>query len=123
MRQTNFCLLVFLCCCIATPSKADNHAKNWCGIYHEENYQGYIRLPIMDVKSGQGSMDCDDKFFNGLPENTIYVDLAIAKDKHRSTIHNWRKFHNHFVEVRGKYRNRTIYNTRFLRDRGPQPNS
>ena len=124
MRNLAYCTLIFLCLALScTTSKADDRARNWCGVYHEENQQGYIRLPLGDLKSGLGSKNCDSKYFNGFNENANYVDLALNMNKHQSTINKWKKFENHFLKVRGKYRNRTLHNTRFVKDWGLFPTS
>ena len=56
--------------------------------------------------------------YNERAERSGTANIALDFTKNRSTVNKWRKFNNHLIEVRGKFRNGYISGTRFIRDMG-----
>lgn len=77
---------------------------------------GYIRLARDDF--GVGSSNCSMDGYNERAERSGTANIALDFTKNRSTVNKWRKFNNHLIEVRGKFRNGYISGTRFIRDMG-----
>lgn len=106
---------LFLCFILSSTSHA-SETLNWCGTYFEDNGRGYIRLALEDLNSGSSS--CSLPEYTKKVKNTGHTVIALDFTHNRSSLNNWRKFKNHLIEVRGKYRNGTIDSTRFVRDMG-----
>lgn len=109
-------LALFLCVSASTTGLANNNTENWCGTYFEDNGRGYIRLAREDF--GSGSSNCTPQTYQERVENSGTANIALDFTHNRSTVNNWRKFNNHLIEVRGKFRNGYIDDTRFVRDMG-----
>lgn len=109
-------LALFLCVSASTAGLANNNTENWCGTYFENNGRGYIRLAREDF--GTGSSDCTPENYYERVENSGTANIALDFTHNRSAVNNWRKFNNHLIEVRGKFRNGTIDGTRLVRDMG-----
>lgn len=106
---------LFLCCVLSLAAEA-SETLNWCGTYFEDNGRGFIRLARVDLNAGSSS--CSVPEYNEKVENTGHAVIALDFTKNRSAVSNWRKFDNHLIEVRGKYRNGYITSTRLIRDIG-----
>ncbi|MCM1323751.1 MAG: hypothetical protein NC218_06280 [Acetobacter sp.] len=109
-------LALFLCVTSSSAGLADSNTENWCGTYFEDNGRGFIRLAREDF--GTGSSNCSPEDYYERVENSGAADIALDFTHNRSSINHWRKFNNHLIEVRGKFRNGYIDNTRFVRDMG-----
>lgn len=109
-------LTLFLCLSFSFAGFADAETENWCGTYFEEGGRGYIRLARNDF--GVGSSNCSMDGYNERAERSGTANIALDFTKNRSTVNKWRKFNNHLIEVRGKFRNGYISGTRFIRDMG-----
>lgn len=106
---------LFLCCVLSLAAEA-SETLNWCGTYFEDNGRGFIRLARVDLNSGSSS--CTMSEYNERVANTGHTAIALDFTKSRSAVSNWRKFDNHLIEVRGKYRDGSITSTRLIRDMG-----
>ena len=109
-------LALFLCLGLPFASLAETGVENWCGTYFEDNGRGFIRLAREDF--GTGSSACDVEDYYERAEKSGTANIALDFTHKRSALINWRKFNNHVIEVRGKFRNGFIDGTRFVRDRG-----
>jgi len=115
MKKTAL-LALFLCMVTSTAGLAENDTENWCGTYFEDNGQAFLRLAREDF--GTGSSECNVPEYQKKAEESGTADIALDFSRNRSTLNNWRKFNNHVIEVRGKFRNGYIKSTRFVRDMG-----
>lgn len=96
-----------------TPNvKSNVNTEQWCGTYFESNGQGYIRLPRQDFLTG--SSHCSIENYEKRIEKSGVATIALDM----RNPHKWRKFDNHLIEIRGKFRNGQIDRTRFVRDLG-----
>jgi hypothetical protein len=100
--------------CFSGTAYAGN--QNWCGVYFEENNHGYIVVSLDDIE--MGSKNCTIKSYKNATKMIGSAIITLDFTKNRSKIGNWRKFSNHYIEVRGKMRDRVINNPRFVRDYG-----
>lgn len=110
-------LMVFLCIVFSLASGvALASTKNWCGVYFESKNQGYIRVLRNDI--GAGSEGCSLSDYNERKKDERVISIALKFTRNNSSVAKWRKFNNHLIEVRGKYRNGIIIGTKFVRDLG-----
>ncbi len=108
-------LALFLCILpLGTANSADT--ENWCGTYIEEQGRGYIRLARADF--GIGSSSCIISEYTDRIEKSGAANVGLDFTHNDSMVNKWRKFHNHIIEIRGKFRNGYIDNVRFVRDMG-----
>ena len=112
------CFLIALLICINLPlsSYAATDTHNWCGMYFEQDEQGFIRIPMADLR--QGSSICTPEDFAQRAQTSGTVNIALNFNNSRSTLGHWRKFDNHILEIRGKLKKGEISRTRFIRDTG-----
>lgn len=108
-------LALFLCIVSTKAGLADNNIENWCGTYFEDNGQAFLRLAKEDFGIGSSECNVDDYHEKAEKSGTANIALDLTRN---STLNNWRKFNNHVIEVRGKFRNGYIKSTRFVRDMG-----
>ncbi len=116
MRKLLFLMLLLLCFSFSTTGHANTETLNWCGTYFENNNQGYLRLPRTDLFTG--SQECSLISYNENVSNSGDILIALDFTKNRSALSHWRKFDNHLLEIRGKFRNGAITGTRLVRDIG-----
>lgn len=90
--------------------------ENWCGTYIEEEGKGYIRLARADF--GIGSSSCIVSEYADRVEKSGATNVGLDFTHNNSMVNKWRKFNNHIIEIRGKFRNGTIDNVRLIRDMG-----
>ena len=110
-------LILFLCFIFGlTGNMAYASTKNWCGVYFESHNRGYIKVLRNDI--GVGSDRCSLVKYNERKRDERAINIVLKFTKNDSTVANWRKFSNHLIEVRGKYRNGVITGTKFIRDLG-----
>lgn len=110
------CLTALLLLCFSLPTNAYAENNNWCGIYFEENDQGFIRIPISDIRTGSG--DCNGENYTTRTSSFGSTKIALDFTKNRSALGYWRKFNNHIIEIRGKLNYGEIKNPRLIRDLG-----
>lgn len=115
MKKTAL-LLLFLCLSNSYAPNVLAETENWCGKYFEQDGRGYIRLARNDF--GIGSSDCSLNGYAKRAEESGTANIELEFTRNRSTVNKWRKFHNHLIEVRGKFSNGSISGTRFIRDMG-----
>lgn len=115
MLKTCSLALLFILISFDSNSLAGTPTLNWCGTYFEQNNQGFIRVPLLESKTGSHS--CSLEEYN---QRASYgsIDLALNFAKNRTTLNNWKKFNNHVIVIRGKIKNGKISKTRFVRDVG-----
>ncbi len=109
-------LLALFLCFSPVNSANSSETENWCGTYFEEDGRGYIRLARADF--GTGSTNCNINEYTDRVAESGTANIALEFTHNKSTVNKWRKFNNHVIEVRGKFRNGSISNTRFIRDMG-----
>lgn len=109
-------LALFLCFSICQATAASIDTMNWCGKYYEQNGTAYLRLARQDLIDG--SSTCSPEEYVKKIEKNGQVSVALSFTKKISALGNWRKFENQLVEIRGKLRNGTIANPRFIRNMG-----
>ena len=117
MRKLCFLTLLLLCLSFPISTQANVETYNWCGTYFEKDDQGFIRIPMADLRAG--SSNCDVESYSSRILSSGTVNIALGFTKSRSAVSNWRKFNNHLLEVRGKLKNGEITSTRLIRDVGP----
>lgn len=108
-------LTIFLCFSPVSPANSAD-TENWCGTYFEEDGRGYLRLARADF--GIGSTNCDVSEYADRVKQSGAADIVLDFTHNNSTVNKWRKFNNHIIEIRGKFRNGYISDTRFIRDMG-----
>lgn len=115
MLKTCFFTLLFMLISFGSAGYAETPTLNWCGTYFEKDDQGFIRVPLLESKTG--SKSCSSEEYN---QRIKYgsTNLILSFAKTRTTLNNWRKFNNHIIIVRGKIKNGKISKTRFVRDVG-----
>lgn len=109
-----FALLLIWICLFCGVAQAET--MNWCGVYFENNNQGYIKLLRSDVGIGSDSCNKMEYFERKDKERVINVWLDFSRGK--ITYSKWHKFNGHLIEVKGKYRGGVISGTKFVRDLG-----
>ena len=115
MKKAAF-LLLFLCLSNSYALPLSAETENWCGKYFEQDGRGYIQLARNDF--GIGSSDCSISGYSKRASESGTANIKLEFTRNRSTVGKWRKFHNHIIEVRGKFSNGSITGTRFIRDMG-----
>ena len=110
-------LVLFLLLAYSPLSYAnyETDTEEWCGVYFEDQGQGYIRLSRSDF--GTGSSGCSISRYKQNSSNTGTANVALDFTK-TSTTNKWKKLNSHLIVVRGKFRNGRISNPRFIRDLG-----
>lgn len=109
-------LMLFLCFCLSFAGSALADTANWCGTYFEEDGRAFLRLARDDF--GIGSSSCNQETYDERTARSGTANIALDFSGRHSTLGDWRKFNNHLIEIRGKYRNGYITRTRFVRDMG-----
>ena len=116
MKKLCFLTSLFICLNLPLLSHANTETQNWCGIYFENAEQGFLRIPIADIR--QGSKTCNLENYAERAQMSGTVNIAIDITRSPSTLGHWRKFDSHVLEVNGKLKNGEITHTRFIRDMG-----
>lgn len=116
MKKLCFLTALFICLNLTFISNANAETRNWCGKYFEQNEQGFLRIPMADVR--QGSHSCTPEDFASRSQISGTVNIALNFTKSISTLANWSKFNNHIIEISGKLKHGEISRTRLIRDTG-----
>lgn len=116
MKKLCFLTALFICLNFPLLSHANIETHNWCGIYFEQNNQGFIRIPMVDLHRGSAVCNLDDYAVRVQTSGAVSVAVDITQS--RSSLGHWRKFDNHVLEIRGKLKNGEITRTKLIRDLG-----
>ena len=116
MKKLGFLTALLVCLNFPFLSMAKTETYNWCGIYFEEAEQGYLRIPLADLRNGSTTCTLEDYTSRAQTSGTVNVALDITES--RSALGYWRKFNNHVLEISGKLQRGEINHTHFIRDMG-----